>query len=449
MEKLRGGVYFSKLDLADAYLQLELDDASKNLCVINTPFGLYRYETMCFGVASSPAQFQRCMDALTQELPGVAAYLDDLIIAGSTEKEHWDNLKRVLAKLQEHGFRVRLDKCQFFQNSVEYLGHVIDKQGKRPSASSIAALKQLPVPQDVQQLKAFIGKITYYGRFIPNMADKAAPLYYLLRDSVPYVWSDSCQQAFIQLKNDVVSATHLSHYDQTRTLVLATDASSYKVGAVLSMQDTNGDDETPIAYASKTLTDSQKGYSQIEREALSIIYGITKFRQFLYGRKFILLTDHEPLVSIFSPSKNIPTMTAQRLQRWALTLMGFQYDIKYKHTSRHSNADAFSRLPLGPDRQFDPAEELESQEVSHVLREEVETHLIDPMLIQQSTKQDPTLQTVSKWISEGWPINKPKGKKFHKFLEHRDSLTIQDDGVLLREMPISELLYPRHYNLQH
>jgi len=341
MEKLRGGVLFSKLDLADAYLQLELDENAKKVCVINTPFGLYRYHRMCFGVASSPAQFQRCMDSLTSELPGVAAYLDDLIVTGKTKQEHWDNLGRLLTKLQEHGFRVKLDKCEFFKSSVEYLGHIIDKDGKRPSDSSLAALKQLPVPKDTQQLKAFIGKVTYYGRFISNMADKAAPLYNLLKENTQFEWTADCQHAFTALKDDVVNATSLSHYDETQTLVLATDASSYGIGAVLSQQDAKGL-ETPLAYGSKVLTSAQKQYSQIEREALSIIYGVTKFRQFLYGRNFILLTDHEPLVSIFSPDKNIPTLTAQRLQRWALTLMGFQYRIRYKRTSKHGNADALS-----------------------------------------------------------------------------------------------------------
>ena len=131
----------------------------------------------------------------------------------------------------------------------------------------------------------------------------------------------------------MINTTSLAQYEESKTLILATDASSYGIGAVLSQQDQDG--ELPIAYASKTLTDMQKKYSQIEREALSIIYGVTKFRQYLYGRHFKLITDHEPLVSIFAPGKNIPTLTAQRLQRWALTLMGFQFTIEYKQTSKH------------------------------------------------------------------------------------------------------------------
>lgn len=441
MEKLRGGVYFSKLDLADAYLQLQLDDDARKLCVINTPFGLYRYKRMCFGVASSPAQFQRCMDSLTSELPGVAAYLDDLIITGKTKEEHLANLNGLLNKLQEHGFRVNLKKCEFFQNSVEYLGHIIDKQGKRPSESAIAALRDLPIPQDLRQLKAFLGKVTYYNRFIPNMADKAAPLYTLLKDEVPFTWTNECQDAFLLLKNEVISATNLAHYDESKTLVLATDASSYGIGAVLSQLD--GDVETPIAYGSKTLTETQKNYSQIEREALSIIYGVTKFRQFLYGRKFVLLTDHEPLITIFSPEKNIPTMTAQRLQRWALTLMGFQYEIKYKKTSKHGNADALSRLPVGPDNHFDALEELENEEVSHALQETVQSYPLNIVLIQKATQSDAILSKVSQCIQDGWPIDKPHETELQSFWFHKDSLIVHDDVILLQGDAYTRVVIPQ------
>jgi len=180
MNKLRGGVHFSKIDLADAYLQLELDDEAKRLCVINTPFGLYQYQRMCFGVASSPAQFQRFIDSIVSDLPGVAAYLDDIIITGTDELSHWKNLEQLLARLQDHGLKVRLNKCEFFKGEVEYLGHTIDKLGKRPSPTAIKAIEQMPAPENLSQLQAFLGKVNYYGRFIENLSTKAAPLYALL-----------------------------------------------------------------------------------------------------------------------------------------------------------------------------------------------------------------------------------------------------------------------------
>ncbi|KAF6022504.1 hypothetical protein EB796_019178 [Bugula neritina] len=378
---------------------------------------------MCFGIAPGPAQFQRCMDTLTQKLPGVAAYLDDLIITGKTEEEHWTNLTNLLSTLQEHGFRIRLDKCEFFKHSVEYLGHTIDKDGKRPTAASMAALSQLPRPQDLHQLQAFLGKVNYYGRFISNLADKAAPLYNLLKNDVAFTWSNECEQAFTQLKNSIINATSLTHYDETKPLILAADASSYGLGVVLSQDTDQG--EVPVAYASKTLTDTQKNYSQIEREALSIIYGVTKFRQFLYGRHFTLVTDHEPLTTIFAPGKNIPTLTAQRLQRWALTLMGFQFTIRYRKTSQHGNADCLSRLPFGPDSNFDRIEQQDNKEISHAIQEQIFTSPVAGYNeVRQETVKDQHLQRVITWIQQGWPVTKPDDKELGTFWIHRDSLQL-------------------------
>ena len=156
----------------------------------------------------------------------------------------------------------------------------------------------LKKPENVQEVQAFLGKINYYERFIQNLSEKASPLYSLLKKSLKFEWTNDCQVAFQKLKTDVISATKLSHYDETKSLILATDASQRGIGAVL-MQKQN-DEERPIAHASKMLSSTQQRCSQFERRALSIIYGVKKFHQYLYGCKFTLITDHKPLVSIFS-----------------------------------------------------------------------------------------------------------------------------------------------------
>ena len=207
---------------------------------------------MCFGVASSPAQFQRCMDTMTVNLPGVAAYLDDLIVTVVSEKEHMDNLQGLLQQLGEYGFCIKLEKCEFFKTNVEYLNHIIDKDGKRPSESSVEAIKLLKRPQNLQELQAFLGTINYYGRFVNNLAENASALYHLLKKSTEFVWSNECEKAFESLKTDTITATILGQYDHTKPLILATDASQYGIGAVL-MQNFH-DRERPVAHASKTLT---------------------------------------------------------------------------------------------------------------------------------------------------------------------------------------------------
>jgi hypothetical protein len=135
------------------------------------------------------------------------------------------------------------------------------------------------------------------------------------------------------------------------------------------------------------------------------VYGVTKFRQYLYGRRFTLVTDHKPLVSIFSPEKKIPVLTAQRLQRWALTLMGYQYDIRFKPTKEHGNADGLSRLPTGPDKTFDEQEANDNTEISHAVQEDINSSMMNATLIRKETQEDIFLQQISKWISEGsWPM---------------------------------------------
>ena len=441
LHKLQGGCIFTKIDLADAYFQLELDDDAKNLCVINTQFGLFRYRRMCFGVASSPANFQRCIDAMIAGLPGVASFIDDIIVTGIDERDHFRNLSLLFERLTEYGFTVNFAKCEFFKSSIEYLGHIIDKDGKRPSHKSVEAIKQLPKPQDVRQLQAFLGKVNYYRAFIPNFTNKAAALYRLLQKDAKFIWNTDCDAAFRILKNDVIDATQLAHYDVNKQLILSTDASQFGIGAVLSIEH-NGE-ERPIAHASKTLSDSQKSYSQIEKEALSIIYGVTKFRQFLYGRKFTLVTDHKPLLAIFSPDKKIPVITAQRLQRWALTLMAYQYDIRYKPTNQHGNADGLSRLPKGPDPEFDELEIRENAEIVHAINMAFDGLPLTRNEIRDATLKDKTMKLVKLSVTHGNWNPKTHIDDFSWFSTRKHSLSLHEDIVMLNIDGFQRVVIPQ------
>ena len=166
----------------------------------------------------------------------------------------------------------------------------------------------------------------------------------------------------------------LGHFDINKRQVLICDASSVGVGAVLAQVEPDGT-ERPLGFVSRSLSASERKYSQIEREALSITFGVSKFHSYLLGNLFTLVTDHKPLLAIFSPDKNIPVLRAQRLLRWSLTLMAYQYDIKYKPTQQHGNADGLSRLPIGPDEEFDRNEEQDSMEISHAISEHRNIHL--------------------------------------------------------------------------
>jgi hypothetical protein len=234
--------------------------------------------------------------------------------------------------------------------------------------------------------------------------------------------------AFNKLKEAIINTTKLTHFHTEYPLLLATDASSYGIGAVLSHKYPNGE-ERPIAFASKTLNKAQQAYSQIEKEALSIIYGVTKFYQYLYGRKFKLLTDHKPLVALFKPDKKLPIHTINRLQRWAIILMGFEYTIAYKPTKEHGNADALSRLPMGNDPEFDDSEEA-CQYIDKDSFMLLESSPINAKNIQEFMAIDNLMQ-VRKYIEQDWPeaVKEPQLKSWwHK----RNSLSIYNNVILLQ-----------------
>ena len=222
------------------------------------------------------------MDTILKGLKGVICYIDDILVTGSTDAEHLENLEKVLQRLQKHGIRMKKAKYRFLQASVEYLGHMIDAEGLHASDSKLKAITEAPAPKNLQELLSFLGLINYYGRFIPNLSSLLHPLNNLLCHGTPWKWSTECAKAFDLAKEKLVSSSVLVHYDPSLPIQLAGDASAYGVGAVISHVMRNGQ-ERLIAFASRTLLPSEKN-SQVEREALSLIFGVTKFHTYLYGR---------------------------------------------------------------------------------------------------------------------------------------------------------------------
>ncbi len=342
---LAGGQKFTKIDLTNAYQQMELEEGSRELVTINTHKGLYRYTRLPFGVASAPALFQKTMDTALQDIPGVICYLDDILITGASDNEHLSNLEQVLERLKHYYIRARQEKCSFFADSVEYLGHRVDASGLHTTDKKVEAVRAAPEPKNTQELRSFLGLLQYYGKFLPNLAMLLHPLNSLFKTGSKWVWSDACAVAFNEAKKLLVAAPVLAHYDPSLPMKMAGDASAYGIGAVISHVYPDGS-ERPIAYASRTLSAAERNYAQIEKEALSLVFGVRKFHQYLYGRQFVLVTDHKPLTSILGPKKGIPPLAAARLQRWAVLLSAYSYTVEFKTTQQHANADSLSRLPL-------------------------------------------------------------------------------------------------------
>ena len=419
---LAGGKYFSTLDLSHAYNQMVLDDDARHYLTINTHRGLYRYTRLPFGVASAPSVFQKAMDQILQGLDGVLCYLDDILVSGKTEGEHLENLEKVLQRLQEHGLRVKRAKCSFMKTSVRYLGHCIDADGIHATDEKIEAIVNAPTPRNVTELRSFLGLLNYYGRFVPNLSFLLHPLNKLLRHGVRWHWSKACAKAFKTAKEKIVSPNVLVHYDPGRPLTLATDASAYGIGAVISHTMEDGT-ERPIAFASRTLLPSEKNYSQIEKEALSIVFGISKFHAYLYGRQFTLITDHKPLTSIFGPKKGIPTIAAARLQRWALKLSAYSYDIRYRSTNNHSNADGLSRLPLNNLSRVGYTPE---PAVFHL--QQLHSLPVTATKLAIATRTDKLLSQVYRFIRKGWPSS--TDQSLTPFARRKDELTIEGGCIL-------------------
>ena len=249
---LNGGVQFTKLDLSDAYLHIELDEESKKFVAINTHKRLYRMNRLPYGVA--PAIFQQMMDQLLPKLPRIVCFIDDILITGRDEKEHLSNLEAVLKTLHKYGLRLKLRKCKFFEESVEYLRQVVSKEGIHPSEKKIDAILNVQPPTDVSQLRSFLGMVNHYGKFIQFLADLSAPLNRMLRKDVPWRWLRKCQHSFQKIKEALTSTKVLAHYDSELPIGLAC---AVGVGAVLFHKYEDGT-ERPVAYASKSLTPAEK-----------------------------------------------------------------------------------------------------------------------------------------------------------------------------------------------
>lgn len=390
---LQGGCSFTKLDLVSAYNQLELDESSKKLAAWSTHRGVYLVNRLPFGVKPATGIFQGELEKLLLGIPGVVNFVDDIVVTGKDEKEHISNLNKVFSRLSDAGLKLNSEKCVFFQSEIKFLGHKISKDGLTKTNERVAAIVDTPQPKNITEVRAFAGLINYYGRFINNLAQKMCPIYKLLQKDVNFVWDKECNDRFVEIKKDIVKNVVLSHFNPKMKIVLTCDASSYGIGAVLSHILPSGE-ERPVAFCSRTLTTAEKNYSVIDKEALAIIFACKKFYHYLIGHKFILRTDHKPLIRLFGENSGIPTMAASRIQRWASFLAAFDYSIEYAKGC-DNNADAFSRLPL-------PSVDSDAPEEKNYLNFILDSgHLIDHAAIKKETARDPCLSKVYLAVQSG------------------------------------------------
>ncbi|XP_055681836.1 uncharacterized protein K02A2.6-like [Lutzomyia longipalpis] len=406
---------FSHIDLSDAYLQVPMDIESSNLLTIHTPRGLFRFNRLPPGIKSAPGIFQEVVERMLQGIPDVICYFDDICVASSSPEAHFSTLKTVFQRLKDFNFRVRLekypDKCD--------------------------AIKRMPAPKNVQELRSFLGAIQFWGKFVKGMSELRKPMDDLLKKNARWKWTQQCQKAFIRFKEILTSDLLLTHYDPHLPITIASDASSHAMGCVAYHEYPDGTLKA-FYHASRKMTDAEMGYSQIEKEALGIIFAVKKFHRFIYGRNFTLLTDHKPLLSIFGSKKGIPVHTANRLQRWALILLGYDFTIKYTSTTSFGHADVLSRLINNhrqPDDEVIIAQILD-EEYDNVVVQEVTTQLpVNFQMIKDATAASRDLQLLIGYIKGGWPPSQKsiKSREVARYFKIRDALSIIKDCVFYRD----------------
>lgn len=300
---LAGCKIFCSLDLATAYTQLNLSKKSRKFVVINTPKGLYSYNRLPQGASSSAAIFQQVMDTVLHGLEFVSCYLDDVLIAGKDYEDCKNKLALVLDRLAKANIKVNYKKCKFFVSTLPFLGHILSQDGLQPNPEKVATIQQAETPDNVNKLKAFLGLINYYNKFLPNLSTLLNPLYNLLKKDVKYVWDEKCDKAFKDCKKQLLTGKLLTFYDPKKPIIVCTDASSYGLGGVISHVIKGA--ERPISFTSFSLNSAQKKYPILHLEALAVVTTVKKFHKFLYGQKFLIYTDHKPLLGILGkPGKN-------------------------------------------------------------------------------------------------------------------------------------------------
>jgi len=440
---LTGSDLFTTLDLSSAFHQIELDDFAKGLMAVNTHRGLYQVNRLQFGVKTAPAQFQQLMDTILAGT-GASAYLDDVIIPGKGMEDHKRRLFAVLKRLEDAGLKLRLDKCKFGQTSIRFLGKIIDASGQRPDPEKLQTIRDLPLPEDISQLRAFLGAINWYGNFIPGLKNLRGPLDDMLRKDNKFEWDDNRIKIFNRLKQALHSDLALAHYDPTKPLVVAADASSYGIGAALMHRLSDGSLK-PIQYAATTFNDAERRYAQVEREALALVYAIKKFHRYIYGRHFELHTDHKPLLRIFGSKSGIPVHSANRLLRYANTLLGYDFEVKYIDNASFAYADFVSRLinthprPGAEDIVIAEIRCYEEPNYDKYLAvsttNTIPLHLLD---LKKSTEECEHLKKVRSYVESHWPSSAKQvsDSQAAEYFPHRSDLQVIDKCLFLGNRPI-------------
>lgn len=344
LPKLHKACVFSKLDIKDAFHQVEIKEGCRDITTFITSKGLFRYKRLMFGISCAPEHFQKILERMLLPCEGVINFIDDIIVFGSSEEQHNARLQKVMHTLKQNGVLLNKSKCMFNKSKIEFLGHELSSEGIKPLNKYVKTIASFREPKSVEEVQSFLGLVNYIGKWIPDLATVTEPIREILRHKlskhadITEFWKDRQANAFAELKRSLSSLRTLGFYDpHDKTQVIA-DASPVGLGAVLIQYDMHG--PRVIAYGHKSLSDVEKRYCQTEKEALALVWAIEHFNMYLYGLKeFELVTDHKPLEVIFGPRSK----PCARIERWVLRLQSYNYKVVYC-SGKNNIADSLSRL---------------------------------------------------------------------------------------------------------
>ena len=406
--------HFAKIDLKEAYWQIPLDAKSREICTINTSKGLFHMTRLPKGMKNSSAIFQRVIESILKDVQGVIIYQDDILIHASSSDSLARRVSSVIQRLEEKNVTVNKAKSILNTSQVKFLGHVLTETGIRPDPDIAAKIQSFKPPTNRSQLESFLGLTNFFGRMIPNYSKIVQPLHYLRRKDVDFQWTQEHTKAFDEILRIMASSPVLASYDLNKPTTLTTDASEKAIGGVLTQND------KPVIFVSRVLTKSEQRYSNIEKEALAVVWSILRLKQLLLGRHFSLITDHKPLVQIYGGPR-LPKVASNRLTRWSILLQRFNFTIEHKPGSEITHADALTRLQLRSD---------ESDEEDLVINN-VEANMSDEwnLSLQEASKHDDLAQSIIHRVHSGnWKNLKTQEKCFFRL---RGQLAVHDDLLFM------------------
>ena len=438
--QLAGAKYFSKLDAAQGFWQLELDEPSSHLCTFITPFGRYRYKRLPFGISSAPEVYHKTVSQIFDGMDGVSTFADDIIIWGSTREQHEKNLRAVLTRIEGKNLKLNKDKCELFCSELTFIGDRVGADGVKMDPEKIKVVKDMQEPKNKKELQQFLGMVNYLVKWIPmQLRNKdCTSIRQLLLDKNAWVWESHQQEAFDGLKDDLTSAPVLQYFDPNLPVKVSSDASSYGVGFVLLQL--NRQEWKPIAYGSRSLTEAEKNWAQIEKEMLAVTIVCEHFHQYVYGRRFCAETDHKPLLGIVKKPLSDCTL---RLQRLRLRLQKYDFELVYTPGKHMYVADALSRCKTSNSK----CRPIEEDVNLHVAMVQECLPIAEDRLseLYKACDVDHEVRQLVYYITNGWPETRSECElSTHPYWNVRHDLSVAN-GLVFRgtRVVIPRVLRPK------